>query len=86
MKSSLPALAALICLSGPVFAEDAPTDADASLEALICAPYGPGYHLIAGTTTCVKVSGSVTLSVGGTVSGDGPASSGSGARSGKGSR
>jgi hypothetical protein len=39
----------------------AETDAEARLSAMLCDRYGPGYKLVPGTTTCVKVGGYISV-------------------------
>jgi hypothetical protein len=54
-----------ILLSGAAVAaeEEDSTEADERLSAAICAPYGPGFHLVPGTRTCVRISGYVGVEV-----------------------
>lgn len=37
--------------------------ADARLQEMACAAYGPGYEPVPGTTTCIKVGGHVQVDV-----------------------
>jgi hypothetical protein len=44
-------------------AADEPAPPPSDLEQRICDTYGPGYRAIAGTSTCLKVTGSVIFEV-----------------------
>jgi hypothetical protein len=70
MRRLLLATLALGCAAGVApAAEQTPADNDL---ARVCDAYGEGYHLIPGTTTCLKIGGYVKMQVtGGSGTGSG---------------
>jgi hypothetical protein len=53
-------LAIVFALASTALADDAPTaDDDAAVR--VCEAYGPGYQVVPGTKTCIKVTGSVEV-------------------------
>jgi hypothetical protein len=64
MKCSIVLSTAALLLSlaaTPSFAEGPPAEPTPSLEEMICARYGPGFRIIPGTSTCVRVRASIQV-------------------------
>lgn len=62
-------------LGGPALGEDQPP-AEPNDDVRICEAYGPGYAVVPGTTTCVRINGFVRqdLNISGGGSGSPPSS------------
>jgi hypothetical protein len=57
MTALMLALAGAGLAAGAASAAEAPKEPDSDPMARICNAFGPGYRLVPGTTTCIKIGG-----------------------------